>query len=814
MAIVAPVQCPALGTHLYTVAPNGTRTEPKLVKFSGLLAALALAILYPVDQADGLWHFGLLDTFTARPETLELVVNRLGFAAALFTNRNFDALIPLLMGCGSVPIISNGIERFSVTDALEVFSELDKRYLTWAIPKLTNGDLTLRSLPRPLLTFTTDKDPRNGVPVEQVGGSKFKFGVLLFHRQSGKTVVQFVHDMLQESDYFLAHDKETVFYRLPGRATATAAGAEAHDLTAKYSREQFMSIIEDDPYFTQRHRLNWAILRKDSSASVINLCSLAADAVFSKICLEPARGEHDLQASDANVPPGSLVYSAPWATTAGTVVMPAASVAGSTLHQDIEPAMLPYLRFVLRPIRGEAYSAFGAQFKYRVEVYLRTAAANRDLANAETASRTQRTLRKLFRIYPVSVQRSVGAWSYTVPQLGKPFSNRSFGVPLLPLHLAAAASDVARPEHGLRDWIHRLESSVYARTLTFVDRSRSEPYFRLGTHGFVYNYLTGEFARTCPAAWLVPAVVQPFKTMELRAAFIDSNLSSVYCELVAIPPSHGGAATRSDMLYSTATLIIASSTDAVTLIERTLTDVGYEQPEFEVDARAAEVPAITLWFGVVFGPELTGFFHVVQRAIETQDALGPAVLRVAAPLLHAPADHDVKLDYIKTVYGPKVLAIAEQVLDATGRVAIFCQSPALASLLTTVINQVLRINAIDASSPNARLRHAAISIFHRNPGVCVIVLSLNGNDGSAYAAAAPPFAQQLGCVENVIFAHPLVAESDAASLAMVKRALDCVSGTPAAVTWFVAKDTIEEEIMRPIAGKYARAAFDPPPPEL
>ncbi|KAI9188719.1 hypothetical protein H9P43_000141 [Blastocladiella emersonii ATCC 22665] len=203
MTIAAPVQCPALGTHLYTVAPNGSRTEPKLVKFSCLLAALALAILYPVDQADGLWHFGLLSSLklplVADTRTLELVVNRLGFAAALFTDRNFDALIPLLMGCGSVPIISNDIERFSVTDALEVFSELDKRYLTWAIPKLTNGDLTLRSLPRPLLTFTTDKDPRNGVPVEQVGGSKFKFGVLLFHRQSGKTVVQFVHDMLQES---------------------------------------------------------------------------------------------------------------------------------------------------------------------------------------------------------------------------------------------------------------------------------------------------------------------------------------------------------------------------------------------------------------------------------------------------------------------------------------------------------------------------------------------------------------------------------------------------------------------------------------
>ncbi|KAI9188741.1 hypothetical protein H9P43_000163 [Blastocladiella emersonii ATCC 22665] len=565
---------------------------------------------------------------------------------------------------------------------------------------------------------------------------------------------------------------ETVFYRLQQEPDLAAP----LDYTRKYTHRDFTDVLAADPYYNERQR---------SSASIMNIFTLAADAVFAESCLEPAR---------------------------------------------------------------RAYPLFGHTYCYQVWVFLRTSAVNRDLANPETTAQAQRAVRQILHAFP---------------------------------------------------------SNLQARMFTAVDRIRREPYFRLGPHGFVHNFLTGDFAPTCPPEWILPAITQPFETMEIRGAFVQSDDRSedLYAELLAHSPVSINGDGSNEALVSTAVFVVTRSNDEVELVVqaakrefgpaarvlavrnaveyRAATWAALVKADVPTTASLARVAALVshhrlaahldtpagdvtfdselyqgsklhvtepwIWFasldldvdllgfsvehmhptalsnastqlrtvpghglehthpdGVHFLSLLLTFFRWAQAVTEFYTALDPAgELDIQFPASRASragsaVDYTVEFARVKASFGPKLHAVVRELKAAAGRTAIFCQSPVLAAYVASAI-AAGGILAVDAASPDARLRSAAISIFERELEIKAVVCSLNGEDGTA--ATAPPHRGQLASAKNVFFVHPLVAESDEDAQELIQRAL-AVCSYDSPVTWFVAKDTVEKELMRPIAAKY------------
>ncbi|KAI9188721.1 hypothetical protein H9P43_000143 [Blastocladiella emersonii ATCC 22665] len=201
--------------------------------------------------------------------------------------------------------------------------------------------------------------------------------------------------------------------------------------------------------------------------------------------------------------------------------------------------------------------------------------------------------------------------------------------------------------------------------------------------------------------------------------------------------------------------------------------VGSKLRLLDRDYRA--VPAISLAFPSTRDQfksrKLVRFFHAVQRAVEAHTVLGDAAVEVDADRTVWPGDdlavvaHDdtaARLARVKARYGAKIHAIAATVAGLAGdkrRALVVCQSPVLAALIAKAINTVPDLLAVDASSPDPRLRNAAITVFHGNKLVTAMVLSLNDEGGAAYAP--PPLPGQICGVSHVIFAHPLLGETGA-----------------------------------------------------
>ncbi|KAI9164449.1 hypothetical protein H9P43_008300 [Blastocladiella emersonii ATCC 22665] len=279
------------------------------------------------------------------------------------------------------------------------------------------------------------------------------------------------------------HDAvEYIHYRLANR-----------DRSQKLSHVNFMGAIDSDPWFTRRHRKAWGILKKSGRVLEMNLFSIAGAPAFAV----PDRGPTDDEQTFF-IPAGSFNYLAPWARTDGVLLMPAGRALPSRLFIDLDPNMMPYVRLVLRPVYRERYTNAGNHFTYQLGLYLRTDKANRDLCDPARRSATRGILRKLFRLYHPAMTKESKAESLRLPPI------------------------TATSSPSLSEWLAELETSKAARTLTFMpSRAHTEPYFRLGPGGMVFNYLTGEFAPTCPASWLLP-LPQP-QHLEIRAAIVHGS---------------------------------------------------------------------------------------------------------------------------------------------------------------------------------------------------------------------------------------------------------------------------------------------------
>ncbi|KAI9164448.1 hypothetical protein H9P43_008299 [Blastocladiella emersonii ATCC 22665] len=314
--------------------------------------------------------------------------------------------------------------------------------------------------------------------------------------------------------------------------------AGQYDPSRKYSLDDFMARIEEDPYFTRRHRKVWGILKKSGRVVPMNVFSLASDPAFTA----PDHGPTD---EPAHVPPGSFSYAAPWARAEGDLLMPAGRELPSRPFVDLDPTMQPYLRLVLRPVRGARYPDSGPRFTYHLGVYLHADKANRDLCDPARRSATRGILRKLFRLYHPAMTKDSNADPLTLPAVGNGCANFS-------------------------DWLAELEMSRAARTLSFAaSRARSEPYFRLGPGGMVFNYLTGEFASTCPPSWLLP--LPKAERHEVRAALVHApSEPRNLCAGLLVPAAQDVSVVQAELgedaaalIPSRATLVILPTSNAV-----------------------------------------------------------------------------------------------------------------------------------------------------------------------------------------------------------------------------------------------------------
>ncbi|KAI9183579.1 hypothetical protein H9P43_004497 [Blastocladiella emersonii ATCC 22665] len=662
--------------------------------------------------------------------------------------------------------------------------------------------------------------------------------------------------------------KREVDHKAIEGVTYRAMDPQPYDASRKYTLDDFMPLIEEDPYFTRRHRKTWGILKKSGQIVAMNLFALDGGPAF---------------------------------TIPDAILMPASRDLPARPFVDLDPSFMPYLRLVLRPVTGERYPDAGAQFTYQLAAYLRTDKANRDLCDPGRRLAARKVLRQLFRVYHPAMTKEHAADSMPIP-----LSDNGKVTQLTTVAPdAATVAPLSAAASGLAAWLHHLEGSESARTLDVnASRTRTEPYFRLGPGGMIFNYSTGEFAATCPPSWLLPIPVPQLR--QFRAALVHgpSDLSSICAGLLSpvspdMPTPHNDdAAAR---IPSRATLVVLPSealvdqwhaaalrdlgpaarivclrdvadyrattwsdvahADAVFCDARLLNDeyrsamqfesmaMGHvrgavddglprgaksEDPDAFADRVVLEgffyrrvviaVPTSdthTDYLAPLFASLRAGlmpgthapFFGLAQLLIEARAARTAGIQSVEVPGATAAAaeqqpEPKAEADTVSAPpqlnYGLKMQAVLDhlQTSAAAGsRTVIWCQSPELAALIARVVTTTTDLSIVDAASPNLALAERALTEF--NEGTAsqrAIVLSLLAADGSV--VKAPLFPRTLKNVQHVLFVHPVVGASETETLKLVRRAIWIAEDANVAVKWLVAKDTVEEQLMAPIAGKY------------
>ncbi|KAI9164451.1 hypothetical protein H9P43_008302 [Blastocladiella emersonii ATCC 22665] len=510
---------------------------------------------------------------------------------------------------------------------------------------------------------------------------------------------------------------------------------ERYDPSRKYSLNDFMSNIEEDPFFTHRHRQKWSILKNSGRIVAMNVFTLAGTPSFSR------------------------------------------------------------------------YPNSGSQFKYQLGVYLRADKANRDLCDPARRSATRAVLRKLFRIYHPTMTRDKDAELLPVPLVGD-------GTP-------------SSPE--LLDWLAELETSKAARTLSFASsRARSEPYFRLGPGGMVFNYLTGEFASTCPPSWLLPLPeLEHLEKMRLGLHIVEDGLLAgakhesidhkgnvgrpilegfVYRRIVVAMRQYDyNSSFLAEYCQGLRAGLMIGFYDESQPIS---TDVLHKRLRPVINCHLPRDVHVAKLF-----VDHVPFFALVQLLVEARAALAAGVTSVQVP---GPASEEL------ADYGVKIEAIAKLLQTDRGArrpAVIWCQSPTLAALIARAIAKTTDLNVIDAASPNMALANRAFTEFDQASQQALlqadaIVLSLNSQDGSVLKA--PIFPARLKEIEQMIFVHPIVGEDEAETLKLVDRAVRISNLSDLKYRWLVAKDTVEAQLMQPImanqliTAKYGFAQVESP----